>query len=126
MVAYRSDLPLIYDRSMPGLRTGVIGGVIGPGDLVQESKGALGIGRVVEIDGSNAVLEYVDLPARRTQKRTVPLEGIERVELSEETRGWGSTESDCGHGWLPGRVGGGRGDNGPCPTPPPTHSFAHV
>ncbi len=84
----------------------VNGYMIEPGDFVRELNGGVGVGRVVEIAGLNAVIEYVDLPVRWIETRTVPLEGIELAELSEETRVWVSTVSVCSHGWLPGRVRG--------------------
>ena len=74
------------------------------GIFVRELGADIGQGQLVEIAGSEAVIEYTDLPGRRTERRSVPIDGIGRTDLPRETRVWIPTKNTLGHGWLPGRV----------------------
>lgn len=73
------------------------------GDFVIERNRDTGFARVVELDSdaSTALIEYVDLPDRLTERRTVQIDDLDPQALPRETRAWVRTSE---FGWLPGRV----------------------
>ena len=86
-----------------GRNTKAARSTVRPGQFVRARGSLLGRGKLLEVDGDVAVVEYFDSPAQRTRiERRVPLDTLEREQLGRQCRVY--WQDPAIGTWLVGRV----------------------